>query len=302
MMRTEAEQREVFEQLKPQLPERYAEVAELLDETLLHEWWRAKLDLYRDTIVHSLRWDFMRVPGISDQLVGNPEKQEPLVPMLSKLLFRRKTAWLGRDYVGEPFPTTIGRVETSMDVVRAGYHWMRLLKEMGEEAFTQTSVFVEWGGGYGCLAKTIRRFYEAHEVDPPTYVIVDLPVTSILQWIVLNTVFAPEDVHLLTPSNAYDGIKQGVINLLPHGLARETVIDPDIFVGTWSLSESTPEATYLCEELGWFNSRWAILGYGTGLTGSADPLIRAMHEGYSNVITEHPPDAGGMTLALCGKD
>lgn len=104
---------------------------------------------------------------------------------------------------------------------------------------------IEWGGGFGGMARLLRR------LGPPdaTLVLVDLPVLLTLQWAYLTTTLGPDELHLVDEPGV--GIEPGRINLVPNGLLTEIDVEPDLFLTTWALGESETRAQDLCTERGW---------------------------------------------------
>jgi len=93
-------------------------------------------------------------------------------------------------------------------------------------------IIVEWGGGYGNMARIVRKVR-----SDVTYIIIDLPELLSLQYIYLYSVEGPESVRTV----GEDGrIERGKVNLLDSRRAclGNPKIRCDAFLSTWALTES----------------------------------------------------------------
>lgn len=158
------------------------------------------------------------------------------------------------DHVGAP-PLRIRRYNTSSASVR---HLDLIIRYMRATAcsLADLSMILEWGGGYGDLAKVVARLKAG---APLTYVIIDTPLMACLQWIYLGTIFGPERVHLLGSPN--DPILSGRFNLVNVAFVDHLRVSPDLFISTWALSESSAHAQRYVAEQGWFGARRLLLAY-----------------------------------------
>ena len=160
---------------------------------------------------------------------------------------------LRENYVGRPRLHS-RRYRTSHNSVHHLYHVARFTDAIGgRRRFTSV---IEWGGGYGNLAKLVWRL---HRPKPLTYVIIDLPLFSCLQWLYLSTAMGPDNVNLVASPDAE--IVRGSINLLPVGVARTAALRADVFVSTWALSESSAAAQDHVRERSWLGARHLLLAY-----------------------------------------
>ncbi len=127
---------------------------------------------------------------------------------------------------------------------------------------------VEWGGGYGNLAKLARILWPQH-----TYVIIDLPFSSCLQWLFLSTMLGEEIVHLWRARG--DRVQAGKINLVPllTGFLEKPLPRADWFVSTFALTESSLAAQAHVIGKDWFGARRLFLACGPQEAES--PAIRA---------------------------
>jgi len=86
---------------------------------------------------------------------------------------------------------------------------------------------VEWGGGYGSLARLFKRI----NPEPFTYIIIDTPIFSTLQLLFLSTIFGVECINLIKKGT--DRVVEGKINLVPLTcLAGVDIPKADLFIST----------------------------------------------------------------------
>ncbi len=136
--------------------------------------------------------------------------------------------------------------------------------EIGRDISTIGTV-VEWGGGYGNLAKLFRRLHGG----APTYVVLDIPIFSAVQWLYLSAVLGEQSVSLHTRPG--QEVRPGAVNLVPIGLAHDLHVPADLFVSTWALNESTPHAQAHVRSRRWYGAHSLLLGMHYG-----DPLEPAV--------------------------
>ena len=134
------------------------------------------------------------------------------------------------DYVGLP---TISNAKflTSANCAHHTSHLAHYTKLTEQNVWDANSV-IEWGGGYGSMARIVRR------MNPDiTYIIVDLPELLALQYIYLGSLEGTECVHIIQGHN--DMISPGKINLVSSDLilSDQLQIDCRLFITTWALTE-----------------------------------------------------------------
>ncbi len=113
---------------------------------------------------------------------------------------------------------------------------------------------IEWGGGYGNFARIYQKLNLPH-----TYIIIDLPLLSCLQWLYLSSVLGKNKVNLITDKNRQ--IAENRINLFPVSYLEDFEIQGDIFISTWGLSESSPYALDYVANKKWFGAGHLLLAY-----------------------------------------
>ena len=98
--------------------------------------------------------------------------------------------------------------------------------------FVDSQRIVEWGGGYGCLARMVKQ------INPKcTYIIMDLPELSVLQYVYLSSIFGQNEVNFITKNLE---IEEGKINLISsdYFMSLDKEIKTDTFISNWALTES----------------------------------------------------------------
>lgn len=160
---------------------------------------------------------------------------------------------LAEDSVGHPLILNSGYL-TSHNSIHHLYHLLRFLDRTRCD-LDQTNTIVEWGGGYGNMAKIYRRL----KSGPCTYTIIDTPLFSSIQWLYLTTILGKEKVNLL--QDPQDTIQVEKINLLPLCFLDRCQIQSDLFISTWALSESSRYAQDYVVTHNWFKAKHILLAY-----------------------------------------
>jgi len=209
--------------------------------------------------------DFIRHPVIRfTMFVDGRHADEKLRVAESVLTATELRRVLAEDPVGGPPPRAWddGGLVTSSNTIHHVHHLARFTAATGC-APARIERVVEWGGGYGNFAKLFRRLHGG----TPTYVIVDTPLFSCLQWLYLASVFGPDQVELI---GAGRPIAEGKLNLVPITAIEQLAPAADLFISTWALNESAPDAQRHVTERDWFGARHLLLGMHDG-----EPLIDA---------------------------
>lgn len=92
-----------------------------------------------------------------------------------------------------------------------------------------------------------------------TYVAIDTPLFSTLQWLYLSSVLGESEVHLVTRPG--EPIQAGRINLVPVTRLADVDVRGDLFVSTWALSESSEAAQQFVEDKAWFGATSLLMAY-----------------------------------------
>lgn len=162
-------------------------------------------------------------------------------------------AWLREDPVGNP-KLVSARYLTSHNLIHHLYHLSQYISQTGQ-GFREGAHVVEWGGGYGSMARLIARMRSGGR-----YTLVDTPIVSCLQWLYLGSIFGSDSIYFSgfdDPSKR----KDCAFHIVPlTALSREEV-KGEIFISTWALSESSAYAQDFVVESGWFGASRLLLAF-----------------------------------------
>ena len=110
------------------------------------------------------------------------------------------------------------------------------------------NLILEVGGGFGTLAKCFKQI-----LPGSTIIIVDLPEMNVIQKIFLN--YTAPDLSVIMHKSNLDSIKPGAINLVPLYLLESIAVQPDLFISTFALSESTEKMQKFIIDKNFFNAK-----------------------------------------------
>jgi hypothetical protein len=200
-------------------------------------------------------YDFLRNPTIMGTMFvtrgGNWLKKE--LKYLEKTLPESKLRQLlQEDYAGKPLLLN-AKYLTSHNTIHHLYHLIRFSSTTNCE-LDELSNVVEWGGGYGNMAKIFRRLNKS-----ATYTIIDTPLFSCLQWLYLATVNGTESVNILM--NNSNEVVSGKINCMPLCFLPKIALSGELFISTWGLSESSRYSQDYVAMRKWFGAKHLLLAY-----------------------------------------
>jgi hypothetical protein len=167
-------------------------------------------------------------------------------PTTARLLLRE-------DDVGCPNLASID-FRTSANLAWHVYALANHAKTVGKPLWESSNV-VEWGGGYGSMARIIRRMR-----PDVTYTILDLPEILALQYVYLASVFGESAVSVSTPTS---GLLREKVNLVPSSAVLDglVAIEADAFLSTWALSESPAAGQRFVTDRSFFGANHVLLGF-----------------------------------------
>lgn len=160
--------------------------------------------------------------------------------------------YLSEEAIGMPILMNKKYV-TSHNSIRHLYHLARFLSKTAADIGSLKTV-VEWGGGYGNFAKIFCRVNKN-----TTYIIIDTPLFSCIQWLYLSVVLGRDKVNFLKREEGL--IIRGMINIVPLGFVEKVNIKPDLFVSTWALSESSEFSQDYVLAKNFFESKHLLISY-----------------------------------------
>ncbi len=245
------------------LRERYAEVVAALaaggparkDGGSAYAWstWeREILEAFRSGVPHAfLTQRRIRETMVFERVSHLQERASAVVeafgPERARLLLREDA--IGRPRIVE------GTFLTSANRAHHAYHLANYKARTGRDPWGCEGV-VEWGGGYGDMARLFRRL-----APGLTYVIVDLAPLLALQWVYLGSLEGADACHLVTA--AAPAIVPGKVNLVESALVTREIVVPaaDLFLSTWAATESPPAAQAFLADRRFFAARRILLAY-----------------------------------------
>ncbi len=190
-----------------------------------NKWIANRQELREDIMNRDIR-NFLRWNVIQMTMFHRAKEVELEYIKLSSLWPRYQKAFVD-NAVGNPHPYP-SMLESSGNLIHCGYHIARFLEHV-EYSFEQTKGMIfEFGGGYGSMTRFIKKIG-----FKGVYVVFDLPEFIFLQEYYLRSLGYDIETK---PSN-----RPGVIVLLSNlNDLKKQIGDtvPDLFIATWSLSES----------------------------------------------------------------
>lgn len=222
-------------------------------DTGTYDWndWRAEI---RNTFSKSLPMDFLATPLLVETMVfGSTAKLREKVQVLEGVYEKKLLKLLLKEsLVGKPKLSLI-RYLTSANTVHQASH-LATYKINTDKDLIHSNTILEWGGGYGCLARMVKQIN-----SNCTYTIFDLPEFCVLQYIYLSSIFGNENVVIIKNT---DQISIGKINLLPSNsiLNYGCEYSAETFISNWALTESALKYQKLVNELNFFNATNVCIG------------------------------------------
>jgi len=163
------------------------------------------------------------------------------------------TRVLEEDYAGCPIIYNSDYC-TSHNSIHHLYHAVRYQHETQSD-LSNVNTVIEWGAGYGNFAKLLCRYAQRQM----TYVMIDTPLFSCIQWLYLSSTQGTESVVLHDKPGM--PIQAGKFNLVPLAFVKDRPLRGDLFVSTWALSESSRFAQDFVAERNWFDCGKLLLAF-----------------------------------------
>lgn len=254
---------ERFNRLSGAFAERLAAVRPFGEPAFVRADWAERAEVLAGALLPRPPLGFLRLAPIEFQMfVGARYLSAELPYVLDRVPDVRL---LEEDPVGQPPVTSVRGVTTSSNTVHHLHHLLRFEELTGRPLAGVASV-VEWGAGYGNLAKLLLRLHGGS----PTLVVIDLPVFSAVQWLYLSSVLGEERVVLHDEPGA--AVAAGRVNVVPVRLAGTMALDAELFVSTWALNESTRAAQRFVLDREWLGAEALLLGMHRGDPFAEDVL------------------------------
>ncbi len=191
------------------------------------------------------------------------------------------------DYIGLPTITSAAYMTSANRCHHASH--LSIYSQERKRHFWDCASIIEWGGGYGNMARIIRR------MNPSvTYTIIDLPELLALQYIYLSSVDGEGNVHVVQP-NITPQLAPGKINLLSsqEAVSKGGGLRCDSFISTWAITECPRNTQKFVRGNEFFGARSLFLGSlidesnyltdslaGIGLSRITVPTSRGVGQGH----------------------
>lgn len=247
-------------------------------ERYVTPYWRKSVKcMYKD--FDPLPDDFLRHSIVLEAFFvnGNDNWFQPQRRWVEERATPEEIALIAEDDFGAPLIRDT-EWRTSHQMIHTLYHLLRYREStgVGVAGLVRSGrplVVVEWGGGYGAMAKLLWRFACLYGVRL-ILVEIDLPFMVTLQRTYLKEVFRDAEPSLVavvphpkisisTEEWLRDMISTSTpgVYFVPLGM-EWPAIKADLFLSTWALSESTLAAQRLVgEDLRWFGAEHLLLGF-----------------------------------------
>ncbi len=223
-----------------------------------HKWLR-RLNEMRQNILNKDPRNFTRWPDVAVTMYTE-------APVLELEHLKNLPSWstwekaLTENPAGNPpeykaYPTSGG------NLIHHAYHLSQLVEQHRISIPNMQYIF-EFGGGYGSMA---RLFFQLGFKG--TYVIFDLPEFSALQEYFLSSINLPIKIHTAPTQESNSVVLLSDISKLTKQLQGA---HPNIFIATWSTSESPVKLRKKIENFA-RNSKHQLIGY-QNLFGGIDNL------------------------------
>ena len=244
-----------FKKLRRQFGLVYRTLGELGEEPFVEPFWGRVNSQVASEFLPIPPINFLDLPAIKNTMFVDPDQE--WIDSEVSFLNTRKDGFekiIIEDTVGNPLRVPFNGINTSYNSIHHFYHIKRFEAETKVKILSVTSV-VEWGGGYGNLAKLWWRLKD----QKTTYTIIDTALFCSIQWLYLSSVLGPDKINLLKSRS--DKILANKVNLAPLALLENTEIAGDLFISTWGLSESAAEAQDYVVSKQWFGAKHLLLGF-----------------------------------------
>lgn len=245
---------------------RYAQMCDLYssyfnDQKILksgYDWENWRLEI-RQAFKHGVPLDFLSCPTLVKTMVlarrGGISAASILIQFTKNVFGEEITKrLLKEDYIGLPTMQNVS-YQTSTNCSRLANHLAHYTREC-KRMFWDTTSVLEWGGGYGKMARIIRK------MNPLiTYIIVDLPELLALQYIDLASLEGEDNVVLNFGEEKR--IVPGKINLISalEVISKKNWIHAESFLSTWAITESPRDSQEFVMNHQYFGAEHILLGF-----------------------------------------
>lgn len=250
-------QHEAFRSLRTRFSELYESSKRDVSLYTTPLWEETNTSL-ESTLLPAPPFDFLRDPILRWMMFLDSPRSDLFRCEISHLEERfhdsELVRFLREDPVGRP-RISHSKYSTSHNLIHHLFHLSRFMTS-AQFRPDEADCIIEWGAGYGSLARLTARI----RGRIGTYIIVDTPLISCLQWIYLSTIFGTDQVRFHLPDTESE-VQPGLFNLIPLSSVDRMRIKGDVFISTWALSESSIEAQDFVVDQDWFDADHLLLAY-----------------------------------------
>lgn len=216
--------------------------------------WLERLGEFDKYFLTEFDVDFLKHRVMTNMLIrGKPPFINGLLQFLQKCYDEKDLkSYLRENRVGTPHIINLHYLTSSTSITHL-YH-LALFESKTGVNLKNLSTVIEFGGGYGNIAKIFKR------INPDaTYVIIDLPVFTLLQYVYLSTILG-DSIHLIEDKGAT--IAEGSINLVPlQSIDNLSTQKAQLFISTWGLSEASEYTQDYVYSHGFYGTSNILLGF-----------------------------------------
>jgi hypothetical protein len=255
--RARIEERERFSALAPRFPDVLRYLLRKFPSPSMDPAWRVFNAGIVQQMVPRPPYAFLRRPPLNPNVYSDAYDAvaaAELEEVVRRLGTMNRSAYdvLRENSVGGPWVYD-HRYLTSSALVKHLLHLLLLSTETGMQ-FSGIRRVIEWGGGYGSLARLFLRFQ-----PDLNYVILDTPVMLAVQWLFLSTILGPHRVVL--PGSGDVSMQDGIVRLENADTYQGAEGPTDLFVSTFALSESPRDQIDRVDAGHWFGAEHLWLAY-----------------------------------------
>jgi putative sugar O-methyltransferase len=233
------------------------ELATPESNSLIHKTWSVFSQNIRKEFLSNPRIDFFSTPVFMSTMTGLSffSKNKIYIEKIEQIFGRTNCSFiLEEDLIGQPVLLRNCKYRTSLNRLIHAYQMALSIENAPfisdrDYKFTVT----EWGGGFGGLARIFKKYY-----PNCTYNIIDIEEVSFVQYIYLRGILGKNKVIL---HNGFSKLIENAINLIPNSYLHKYIdlLNCDIFISSWALSESNKESQVLVKNTHFFNSKKALI-------------------------------------------
>lgn len=249
-------QKRNYDDIKHDFITNYEKTRKVDIDRFLIPTWKSYNDDLEATFNPYPPYDFLRLNSVRDTMfVYSPgEWLEKQIHFLEQNIpYKTLKKVLYEDPFGKPYLVSYKYV-TSHNSIHLLYHLCKFMKATKSD-LNKVDTVIEWGGGYGNIIKLMDRF----SGKKLTYIIIDTPLFSCLQWLYLSVVTDKERVNIITSKE--QKVEEKKINLLPVSFLEDFTLNCDLFISTWALSESSDYSQDYVYGKDFFKAKNLLIGF-----------------------------------------